>query len=159
MQFSDVKDFPAIPAIGGRKVEGATLKELEEKGTTLITYGVNEGDVIVFPATEDQIELKKRQIRPNSDNYEMLLKVVRNNKGSWLSVGVLNRRDHKFNPVHPVAEALTGCANDAERVKEMLGTTIEAKKMVDYTRTKFVNKMRTDEIETAKVAYLTFVEA
>ena len=156
MQFSEVKDFPQIPAIGGRQVIEGSLKELEEKGVSLVTYGVNENDIFVFPETLDQIEIKKRQIRPNSTSYEMLLKVVRNGKGSWLSVGVLNRRDHKFQPVHPVAESLSSCENDAELVKAMLGKTIKGEKMVDFTRNKFDNGVRLDEIETVKTAYLVY---
>lgn len=156
MQFSDVKDFPVIPSIGGREVKSATLKDLENKGVSLVTYGVNDGDVIVFPETEDQIEIKQRQVRPGTDAYEMLLKVIRNGKGSWLSVGALNRRDNKFKPVHPVAESLQDCANDAERVKAMLGTTIKGNGMVEYTRTKFEGGVRTDQEETVKVANLVY---
>lgn len=156
MRFSEITDFPDLPVIGGREVKEATLADLESKGTTLVTYGVNEGDTIIFPETAEQIVIKQRQIRPNQDSFEMLLQVVRNGRGSWLSVGVLNRRDHKYQPVHPVAESLTDCANDAERVKAMLGKTIKGDKKVDYTRNKFVGGVRTDEIETVKVTYLVY---
>ena len=48
--------------------------------------------------------------------------------------------------------------SDVDKVHNLM-LALFTKKMVDYTRTKFVNNMRTDEVETAKVAYLTFVEA
>jgi hypothetical protein len=156
MQFSDVKDFPVIPQIGGRKVEDAQMSELADKGATLVTYGVNDGDTIIFPNTKEQIVIKKRQIRPGSDSFEYLLQVIRNGKGSWLSVGCLGRRDNKFAPIHEVAKSLTDCANDEERVYAMVNKTIVGKGKVTYTRNKFENGMRTDTVESVETTNLVY---
>lgn len=151
-------EFPAIPAIGGRKVSDATLTDLEHSNSNLITYGINEGDILIFPDFIWQIELKKREIRPGGESYEYLLKVIRNGRGSWLSVCALNRKDHKNKPMHPVSEYLIECSNYAECVLAVLGKTIVAKKMVDYTRYKIENGIQTHEVEYSKTAYLEFLE-
>lgn len=150
--------FPNIPRIGGRLVFDVCLEELESisNPVKLVTYGVNENDYIILPDTIYQIQLKKRQVQVGSQLYEYFINVIRNGKGSWLSLAALNRKDYNNDPIHPVSEFLIECSNPAECILAVLGKTIIARKMVEYSRYKFANGVRTHEIEHCKTAYLEF---
>jgi hypothetical protein len=146
-----------IPATKDRPVTEANLSDLESKGQGLITYGIAVGDVIEMPSTEADIVLRSRPVRKNSTAMEYLLAVLKNGKPSWVSTGVFNRRNHKMEPVHEVAESLKDLENDAVRIKNLCGKTLKGDALVDCTRYKFTKDgERLDEIETVKVTALVY---
>lgn len=146
-----------IPATKDRPVTDANLSDLESKGQPLISYGVAVGDVIEMPSTEADIVLRKRPVRKNSTSFEYLLAVLKNGKPSWVSTGIFNRRNHKMEPVHEVAESLKDFENDSARIKHLCGKTIKGNTLVEITRYKFTaDGERLDELETTKVTELVY---
>lgn len=155
-KFSN-EELPVVALNKECSAKEATLADLETSGLGIITYGAKEGDVIEFPDTKEDIQLKARQVVKGSTNYEYLLAVKKNGKPAWFSIGNLRRRNYKMVPVHDVADYGCRFDNDADRVEAFCGKKIQAGKAIEYQVYHFDNRVRTDTLDTKSTADLTFV--
>ena len=149
--------MPVVPVRNGLTIKEGGIEALKGKGVGLVTYGLNVGDVFEFPDTVDDIKTVTRQVRANSDAVEVLILGLKNGKPAYLSASNLRRYDHKMVPVHPVAEALRTCEDDAVRIEACLGKKITAKEEVTFQEAIFENGTRTDGTRPRTVAKLVFV--
>ena len=150
-------EMPVVPVRNGLTIKEGGIEALKGKGVGLVTYGLNVGDVFEFPDTVGDIKTVTRQVRPNSDAVEVLILGLKNGKPAYLSASNLRRYDHKMVPVHPVAEALRTCEDDAVRIEACLGKKITAKEEVTFQEAIFENGTRTDGTRPRTVAKLVFV--
>lgn len=149
-------DIPVVPVRTGLTCVEVTIDALTNVGTPMVTYGLNINDRFEFPATKADLKVIQRQVRPNSTAYEYLVLGLKNGKPAWLSLSNLRRRDHKNQPVHPLAEALHGAESDAVRLEMCLGKTITSTENIEYQEAVFENGMRTDGTKSRTVAKLMF---
>lgn len=149
-------DIPVVPVRTGLTCVEVTIDALTNVGTPMVTYGLNVNDRFEFPATKADLKVIQRQVRPNSTAYEYLVLGLKNGKPAWLSLSNLRRRDHKNQPVHPLAEALHGAESDAVRLEMCLGKTITSTENIEYQEAVFENGMRTDGTKSRTVAKLMF---
>lgn len=149
-------DIPVVPVRTGLTCVEVTIDALTNVGTPMVTYGLNVNDRFEFPATKADLKVIQRQVRPNSTAYEYLVLGLKNGKPAWLSLSNLRRRDHKNQPVHPLAEALHGAESDAVRLEMCLGKTITSTENIEYQEAVFENGMRTDGTKPRTVAKLMF---
>lgn len=149
-------DIPVVPVRTGLTCVEVTIDALTNVGTPMVTYGLNINDRFEFPATKADLKVIQRQVRPNSTAYEYLVLGLKNGKPAWLSLSNLRRRDHKNQPVHPLAEALHGAESDAVRLEMCLGKTITSTENIEYQEAVFENGMRTDGTKPRTVAKLMF---
>ncbi len=151
-----------MPVIAVRKdqiVKESNMEALKGKGQGLVTYGISVNDTFEFPEKIEDVKIVERQVRPNSSAYEMLILGLKNGRPAYFSVGNLRKRDHKFRPVHPVAEALDKCEDDYVRVEMCLGKTITATEEVTFDAAVYDNGTRTNETVPRTTAKLVFHEA
>ena len=73
------EELAPIPERNGLKAKEVSLKALEEKGLGIVSYGVQKGEVIEFPDTEEDATVWARPVRENGPE-EMLVAVKRNDK-------------------------------------------------------------------------------
>lgn len=151
-------DMPIVPVRKDTIVRETNIDALKGKGLGLITYGLNVNDTFEFPEKIEDVKIVERQVRPNSSAYEMLILGLKNGRPAYFSVGNLRKRDHKFRPVHPVAEALDKCEDDYVRVEMCLGKRISANETVTFDEAVFDDGVRTDATKPRTVAKLIFVE-
>lgn len=151
-------DMPIVPVRKDTIVRETNIDALKGKGLGLITYGLNVGEIFEFPESKEDVKIIERQVRPNSSAYEMLILGLKNGRPAYFSVGNLRKRDHKFRPVHPVAEALDKCEDDYVRVEMCLGKKIRATEEVTFDEAIFDDGVRTDATKPRTVAKLVFVE-
>lgn len=158
MKLSQIKaeEMPVVPVRNGMAVKEGGVEALKGKGAGLVTYGLNKGDVFEFPDTLEDVKTITRQVRPNSNAVEVLILGLKNGKPAYLSAGNLRRYNHKMEPVHPVAETLHTCEDDAVRIEACLGKKITATEDVTYDEAIFENGMRTDGTRKRTVAKLIF---
>lgn len=149
-------EVPVVPVRNGLSIKDGGIEALKGKGVGLVTYGLNVGDVFEFPDTVDDVKTVSRQVRANSDAVEVLILGLKNGKPAWLSVSNLRRYDHKMVPVHPVAETLRTCEDDAVRIEMCLGKKITATEEVTFQEAIFENGTRTDGTRPRTVAKLIF---
>lgn len=149
------EELAPIPERNGLKAKEVSLKALEEKGLGIVSYGVQKGEVIEFPDTEEDATVWARPVRENGPE-EMLVAVKRNDKPSWFSIGGLRRMDYQGKPVGPVCEDLRSCSNDYERVKRMLGKKITANETTEIQVYHFDNGVRTTDLEPRMVPVLVY---
>lgn len=149
-------DIPVVPVRTGLTCVEVTIDALTNVGTPMVTYGLNINDRFEFPATKADLKVIQRQVRPNSTAYEYLVLGLKNGKPAWLSLSNLRRRDHKNQPVHPLAEALHGAESDAVRLEMCLGKTITSTENIEYQEAVFENGVRTDGTKPRTVAKLMF---
>lgn len=149
-------DIPVVPVRTGLTCVEVTIDALTNVGTPMVTYGLNINDRFEFPATKADLKVIQRQVRPNSTAYEYLVLGLKNGKPAWLSLSNLRRRDHKNQPVHPLAEALHGAESDAVRLEMCLGKTITSTENIEYQEAIFENGVRTDGTKPRTVAKLMF---
>lgn len=151
-------EMPIVPVRNGLTVKEGGLEALKGKGLGLVTFGMNVGDTFEFPDTPEDVKTVERQVRPNSTAVEMLILGLKNGKPAYLSVANLRRRNHKAQPVHPVAEALNGAQDDMVRVEMCLGRTITANEEVTFDEAIFEDGTRTDGTRPRTVAKLIFMK-
>ena len=149
-------EMPVVPVRKGLTIEEGGIEALKGKGVGLVTYGLSVGDVFEFPDTLDDVKTISRQVRANSDAKEVLILGIKNGKPAYLSVSNLRRYDHKMVPVHPVAETLRSCEDDAVRIEMCLGKKITAKEEVTFQEAIFENGTRTVGTRPRTVAKLIF---
>lgn len=154
MRISDVQ-LPKIAAPGGRKVEEVTLDFLEQRGTGVVTYGIRPNEVIEFPDTEADIKAFARQVRPNNNNVEVIVGVLRNGKPGYFSVSALRRMDKNGQFVGPVCQELREC-NDKERLVRMLGKKITCHEMTKIETNEFKNNVLTGNTKTVDVPVIVY---
>lgn len=148
--------MPVVPVRSGLSIKEGGIEALKGKGVGLVTYGLSVGDTFEFPDTIEDVKTITRQVRANSDAVEVLILGIKNGKPTYLSASNLRRYDHKMQPVHPVAEALRSCEDDAVRIEACLGKKITANEEITYNEAIFENGMRTDGTRERKVAKLIF---
>lgn len=148
--------MPVVPVRSGLSIKEGGIEALKGKGVGLVTYGLSVGDTFEFPDTIEDVKTITRQVRANSDAVEVLILGIKNGKPAYLSASNLRRYDHKMQPVHPVAEALRSCEDDAVRIEACLGKKITANEEITYNEAIFENGMRTDGTRERKVAKLIF---
>ena len=148
--------MPVVPVRSGLSIKEGGIEALKGKGVGLVTYGLSVGDTFEFPDTIEDVKTITRQVRANSDAVEVLILGIKNGKPAYLSASNLRRYDHQMQPVHPVAEALRSCEDDAVRIEACLGKKITANEEITYNEAIFENGMRTDGTRERKVAKLIF---
>lgn len=127
-----------IPAVFGehtRKATEMTKDALKTTGQPFASYGINVGEVIDFPETEDDILVKEQPVRVGSTATQRLLLVNRIDKNgvakpSWLSLGVLNRTDAHREPTCKFCEEMNNLDSDYARIIALLGKKITANETV-----------------------------
>lgn len=149
-------DMPVVPVRSGLTIKEGGIDALKGKGVGLVTFGMNVGDTFEFPDSIEDVKTVSRQVRANSDAMEILILGLKNGKPAYLSVSNLRRYDHKMVPVHPVAEALRTCEDDAVRIEMCLGKKITAAEEVTFQEAIFENGTRTDGTRPRTVAKLIF---
>lgn len=148
--------MPVVATREGLKITMGGIDALKGKGEQRVTYGLADGDVFEFPETIEDVKTVSRQVRKNSDAFEVLILGLKNGEPGYLSVANLRRYDYKMKPVHPVAEALMNCEDDAARVTECLGKTIKAEGTIEYQRYAYKDGVRTDVLQTVSTVNLVF---
>ena len=131
------EEIPALVGRGGAEVKDVDRNELKTSGTPFSGSGMAKGDVVEFPDTWDDVEVKKIQVRPNSNSWDYRILVLKNSRPNWLSIGYLCRTDKDRKAVHPVAEMLTKLHDNEEKIDALLGKTIVAGDVVEYQRQSF----------------------
>ena len=162
MVLSEIKEqeIPVVPVRTGLTFVEVTIDALTNVGTPMVTvtYGLNVNDRFEFPATKADLKVIQRQIRPNSPVYEYLVLGLKNGRPAWLSLSNLRRRDHKNQPVHPLAKALHNCESDAVRLEMCLGKIITSTENITYNEAVFENGVRTEATKSRTVSKLEFVD-
>ena len=127
------KSNKIIPVFGSRsrKPEPMSVETLKTTGETFISYGVQNGDVINFPDTVDDINAVEQPVRVGSNAKQRLLEVEKNGKHTWLSLGVLNRTDYNREPTCEFCAQMVNRPNDYARIEALLGKTIKVTGMVE----------------------------
>lgn len=156
----NLKDYPVIPVRNGMPApQQVALSALQNTGVGLISYGLEDGDTFVFPATAEDVIIMERPVRANSSAREYLVNGMKNGKNAWLSIANLRRWDSSMKAVHPVAETLRNCENDSVRVEMCIGKTIVGKGKVTFQQAIFKDGVRIDgETESRTVTNLEFAE-
>ena len=156
----NLKDYPVIPVRNGMPApQQVPLSALQNSGVGLISYGLEDGDTFVFPATAEDVIVIERAVRANSNAREYLVNGTKNGKNAWLSVANLRRWDASMKAVHPVAEALRNCENDTVRIEMCIGKTIIGKGKVTFQQAIFKDGVRIEgETESRTVTSLEFAQ-
>lgn len=155
-------DLPAFPKVKGQEVKPLTLNDVKNTGLSNTGGGINEGDVIEFENSVEEMTFIQRPIRPNSDRMMYMVGVLKNNKPAWLSLGVLTRRFNTESGAMPTCEftkEMLTFNNNEERLKHLAGKKIKGTSRVDLTYYKFTEAgVRTEELETRPTILIDYVE-
>jgi hypothetical protein len=128
-----------IPAVFGehtRKATEMTKDALKTTGQPFASYGIQVGEHVNFPDTEDDIVVKEQPVRVGSTAMQRLLLVDRiskdgTRKPSWLSLGVLNRTDAHREPTCAFCAEMNNLDSDYARIIALLGKTITVNETVN----------------------------
>ena len=135
------KSNETLQIFGSRNRVPAPINKniLQTTGETFISYGVSKGDVIEFPANENEVVAYEQPIRPNNPDgpKQRLLQVKKNDKYTWLSLGVLNRTDYNREPTCDFCKEMVDLPNDWARIEHLFGKKITVKDMVQKPFQKF----------------------
>lgn len=133
----DKNNLPPVFGSRNRKPESIDMKTLETTGETFVSYGIQKGEVIEFPANESEVVAQEQPIRVGSNAKQRLLLVERNGKPSWLSLGVLNRTDYNREPTCEFTKEMNELPNDAARIQALYGKKITCTSTVEKPFQKF----------------------
>lgn len=126
-QIPKIETFPD-PVISRRRqtLEDATLEELERQNTSSWDQrGLSPGYHVVFPQYLSQLILKKVITKwEQGERIDYIVNVISKDRPCWINIGYLNFRDSRGKTIHPIANYLAECDNDAERLLAMLGKTV-----------------------------------
>lgn len=158
----NVADRPVITVRGNLVPTKVDFSALEGVGEPRNGYGMNVGDVVEFPDTEQDIELMAIPVRENGPKQYVVL-VKKNGKQAWFGLSNLRRMDYEMKPVHLVAATLTEQvraqalpSDDKTRLKLMLGKSITATEAVTYKEAIFEDGTRTNDTRDRTTANLIF---
>jgi hypothetical protein len=129
-----------IPTIFGsrdREPKQLSVDTLHQTGETFIQYGLNVGDVIEFPDSQEDVVAYEQPIRKGSPAMQRILLVNRNGSPSWLSLGVLNRTDYNRQPTCDFCKEMVDLPNDYARIEHLFGKKIKCTATVSKPFQKF----------------------
>lgn len=139
MKKTDFKqeEIPALVGRNGAEVKPVDRAELKQTGVPFSGAGMAKGDTVEMPDSWDDVDVRKVQVRQNSDSWDFRILVKKNGRPAWLSLGYLSKVDKDRKPIHPVAEALTALHDNEEKIEHMLGKTIIAGEPVSFEVARF----------------------
>jgi DNA-binding cell septation regulator SpoVG len=99
-----ITELGPIVGLGKRKVETVSVDACVGAGQAFETYGIKEGDVLVFPALEDALIEKVQVTEGNDKAFVYYLACKKTNNGETrdtrFNVNILHRRDVNNKPLH-----------------------------------------------------------
>lgn len=139
MKFNQIKEMvPALVGTNGALVEDVTKEELASAGVAFSGAGMGVGDTVEFLDEYDFVnDVKKVQVRPNSNSWDYRVLAIKNGKPEWLSLGFFCRRDEDMKPVHPVSEALNELHDHGARIEFLRSKGVMAAEKTKYQAPKF----------------------
>lgn len=159
MKISEVQ-IPVLPLRNGFVAKPLKGADFKGTGVGMTQYGVNVGDVIEMPDTEEDFVGNAIPIRkddPNSPMQRVFL-AKKNGEPAWVSMTVLSRRDANMKPTDPVTEACAAAQDDFARLQIAMGKTINVTSMVDVEETVFEAGQPTDKTVVKQRPYCVFAE-
>ena len=109
-----------------------SLEDLAKSGSTVVSFGIRNGETIVFLSQEDYQDPKYLCARPIGDNgsKELLVAVYRGADGTtpgWYSISDIRRVDHALQPIDAhVRTDMRQYVDDKARLLALAGKTIKA---------------------------------
>lgn len=147
-------DMPVLFAGKNTTIVDGTLNDLKGTGVTLSSNAIKLGDTIEFPSDKNDVLV---QIQEFNQNRGGLVGVLRNGEPSWLRISSLSRRDKDMKTVCDLSETLSKMPNDSDRVTFLLGKKISCQESKTVKTYKFVNNVRTDELQDTDFPVITIV--
>lgn len=126
-------DLPMIPGQNTRPVTQISADQLKEVGVNNSLYAIRKGDKLVFDATDAPVVVAQA-VRENDANSPKAYYVgcTRNNKPSWVGIGIFTRRDAHAQPLGEIQSKALGYANFADVYTNLLsGKTIVCDDIVE----------------------------
>ena len=125
MKFNGV-DYPQISGIDReRPVTLVENDKLKDTGVAFNTYGIQKGDVIIFPKTMEDLHVVSQPVRKGSTVLQYLVTVTKNGKPNWLSLGSLTRTDVNREPISKFNQEMIDLGDNGARIERLLGKTIK----------------------------------
>lgn len=147
-----------------RPAKTGGIELLRGAGESFINYGIRLGDTIVFPALGKEV-VKEQPIRVGSTAVASLIGVERNDKGDFLAMGSLARRDKDNNAACPFSQDLLGFIDHETRfANKLAGRTIKCVAMKEMQVRKFVDRVPafnedgTEATETRQFPVIEYVD-
>lgn len=141
----EIKDMPLLPGQNsGREVKIVDIAKLNEVGVNGSAFALHKDDVIAFPAGEPLVISQKVRNEANSP-LAYYVGCIRNGKNSWLSTGILTRRDYTGAPIGEFQKKMCEKPSFKEIYEYLAGKTIKGGELKAVKFYRFVNNQRTDE--------------
>ena len=159
MKLSEVK-IPVLPLRNGFVAKPLKGDDFKGTGVGMTQYGVNVGDVIEMPDTEEDFVGNAIPVRKNDPNAPMqrIFLAKKNGEPAWVSMTVLSRRDAHLEPTDPVTKDCASAQDDFARLQIAMGKTIKVESMVDVEETVFEAGMPTDKTVLKQRPYCVWAE-
>lgn len=136
-----MKKIITLPVISGSSfrppIRINNLEELKSLKTSYSTYGMYEGDIIVFPQDLGSATVFIQPVRENRNEMQTLILVLKNGKESYISIGTLCKQTVEGTFTCPFTKNVGELPNDYERLVYLCGKTIKdvrTKKIKVYAR-------------------------
>ena len=147
----NVKDYPPLPgATTGRPMtEVTSAEDLKAVGVSGTAFAIHQGDKISFEATETPTVVKQ-PVRANDASSPVAYYVgcIRNDKPSWVGIGIFTRRDTDN---QPIGELQAKAVNEPDFLSVyanlLAGKTITCDKLIEVKTPVFENNARTDKTQ------------
>ncbi len=122
------------------------VKALKESGVAMSNYAPQMGDVVEFPANQDECRFVEVPIRKNATQKQYLMAVTKNGNHAWMSLGSIRRRNAKNEIVDDFSKSFYESGEDDEsRIPFLFGKTIRMVSTKEDEVRVFENNQPTDK--------------
>lgn len=150
--------MPLLPGqFNGREVSQVAASDLASVGANMGAFTMHLNDVIAFDATDAPLVVKQPINDKDDSPMQYFVACTRNGNPSWLTVGILSRRDADGKAIGEFQEKALLEPSFKEIYAHLLsGKTITCKSMVDKEFSVFKDGVRTDARQTRKVPVIEY---
>lgn len=152
-----MKKFDATSIAFAGQDTNVSLEDLAKSGSTVVSFGIRNGETIVFLSQEDYKDPQYVCARPIGDNgaKELLVAVYRGTDGTtpgWYSISDIRRIDHAMQPIDEfVRTDMRQYVDDKARLLALAGKTIKAGNAIKFQVVdRFVEDPATKKLAPAK---------
>lgn len=154
----ELSSMPLLPGQNqGRTVTPVAADKLNEVGVNGSAFSIHKGDKITFPNEEPLVVSQKISNDANA-NSAYYVGVERNGTKSWLSVGILTRRDSDGKPLGKFQEEMLAKPSFKEIYDSLKGKTIVGGELKTHTFAVFDNGVRTDKTRERQIPEINYAE-
>lgn len=152
----EIDKMPKLPGQNrGLEPQEVKVEDLSNIGINGGAFGIREGEIIEFP---NEIHVVGQKISADKDaNTAYYVGVLRDGKESYLSLGLLTRRDADGKPLGKFQQDMLAYPSAKEILESLKGKKIKGGSPVTHKFAVFVNGVRQNETRERAIPEINYV--